>query len=108
MPQLFATDGTIGTVRARIVLEQPYGGPPGTVTVQVFTALSGSGTVVAPAPPLCSAAVPTAQVVSATFACVQSGLALSYTAGTGAVLVVSLTSKAATSLQAQVAASIGP
>ena len=108
MPQLLATNGMIGTVRARLVLEQAYSGPPGTVTVQVFTALLGSGTVIAPAPALCSAPVTAPQVVAPTIACVQSRLALPYTAGTGAAIVVSLTSTAATSLQAQVAVSVGP
>jgi hypothetical protein len=108
-PQLFATNTTIGTVRARFVLEQPYNGPAGTLSVQIFTAFSGAGALTSPSTALCSVPIPAGPIVTSfAFNCYQTGLATAYTAGTGAVIVAYFTSSAAASLQAQVAVSIGP
>lgn len=107
-PQLFMSDGIIDSVRSRIVLEQPYSGLAGTLTVQVFTAFAGAGALTSPSTALCSVPISGPAPISNAYDCAQSGLAMPYTAGTGAILVVSLTGAANASLQAQVAASIGP
>jgi hypothetical protein len=108
-PQLFATDATIGTVRARVVLEQPYNGPAGFISVTIFTAFLGAGALTSPTTAVCIVPISAGPTPTASaYDCLQTGLATPFTAGTGAVIVVSLTSSATTSLQAQVAVSVGP
>ena len=108
-PQLLATAATIGTVRARVVLEQTYNGPAGVISVTIFTAFAGAGALTTPTTATCTVPIPAGPLITSNaFDCLQTGLATPITAGTGAVIVVSLTSSAATSLRAQVAVSVGP
>jgi len=109
-PQLLATDTTIGTVRARIVLEQPYNGPAGAISVAVFTAFLGAGAVTTTTSAACTVPIPAGPTaISNAYECLQTGLATPIAAGTGAIVVVSLnTTAVSTSLQAQVAVSVGP